>query len=290
MRSSGPDWYLPTFPTVNPLVSRPQATPRPPDVPIAPHQKGFVWAVSTLAVALSAVVAAPAADAKLLKRLDYETGNFRQWTNIQAVRGGARIVRSPRRQGRYAARFLVRRGDVSASGERAEVLYKAGERAGSVSWWKWATRFPRKFRPYRGAMNVFTTWHHTGPTCHPPVQFVVNAFEQPARLELRVSGGRFNPVTCNASGGRLFDLGRLRRARWLTFVFHVKWSTSRARGFVELWRNGRKVVPFTRVPTIYAGYSVYLKQGYYRRPSNWPSIVYHDGTGRFNSRPRSLRY
>ncbi len=237
------------------------------------------------------IVAPPASDAKIVKRLDFDTGNFSQWTNQHALAYGAQIVRRPRHQGRYAARFAVRPGDdpIGASGERAEVLFKTGEREGVESWWKWSTRFPRNFRPIEGHMNTFTDWHHTGPSCHAPVQFLINGWEDPARLELRISAGRFNPGTCETSSGKSWRIGHLRRGRWQTFVFHVRWSSDRDRGFVELWRDGRKVVPFTRLPTLRAGYDVYLKQGYLRRPASWPAAVYHDGTRRFSSRPRSLR-
>jgi hypothetical protein len=253
--------------------------------------KGIAWAVGTLAAALLTAVAPGTADAKVVKRLDFDTGNFRQWSSIHALSRGARIVRRPRTQGRYAARFTVRPGDdpISASGERAEVLFKTGEREGVESWWKWSTRFPKGFRPINGHMNTFTDWHHTGSTCHAPVQFLINAWETPARMELRISAGSYNPSTCDTGSSRWWNIGRLVRGRWQTFVFHVRWSTSGSKGFVELWRNGKKVVPFTRMPTRRAGYDVYLKQGYLRRPANWTSTVFHDGTRRYNSRPRSFR-
>ena len=237
------------------------------------------------------IVAPPASDAKLVKRLDYDTGNFSQWTNLHALSHGVQIVRRPRHQGRFAARFVVRPGDnpIGASGERAELLAKTEEKAGTESWWKWSTRFPRSYRPSRGYLNVFTQWHHTGPVCHPPIQFNVNGWERPYRLQLRVAGGSFNPRTCDTGGGGVFDLGPLRKRRWLTFVFHVKWSSQRNTGFVEVWRNGNRVVPRKRVPTLYSGYSVYLKQGYFRKPTNWPVSIYHDGVRRFNARPPSLR-
>ena len=78
-----------------------------------------------IAVCAAAILcAAQPADAIITVRsLDYETGNFGQWAGVNAIRGRATIVRSPRHQGRYAARFVVRPGDnplPGASGERAE--------------------------------------------------------------------------------------------------------------------------------------------------------------------------
>jgi hypothetical protein len=232
------------------------------------------------------VVSAPA-QAKIAKRLDYDTGNFRQWSAMQAVAGSATIVRKPRHQGRYAARFRVRPGDNPTGGnkERAEVVARTGEKAGVTSWWKWSTLFPRSFRPIPNGINIFTQWHHNGSKCHPPVQFVLSPNLR--RIQLRVSGGKLNLNTCWSSGGHVYDLGPLRRGRWLTFVFHVRWSPKR--GFVEVWRNGSRVVRHSRVKTLYSGYAVYLKQGYYRRHAGWTTVVYHDGMRRWTRRPPSFR-
>jgi polysaccharide lyase-like protein len=119
-------------------------------------------AAAVVAAALVGVAASGTAEARILKRLDYESGNFSQWGAKQAVRGGAKVIRSPRRQGRYAARFVVRSGDdpIGATGERAEVWSLTRERAGKSSWWKWSTRFPKNFRVGRHWWNIFTQWHH----------------------------------------------------------------------------------------------------------------------------------
>jgi hypothetical protein len=256
---------------------------------LTPHPRGLWLAAAFAAAAVCSLVAPVAPEARVVKRLDYDTGNFNQWTTTHARPHGTRIVRRPRKQGRYAARFLVRPGDSPVgSGERSEVLYFTNEHAGTTSWWKWSTRFPRGFRPINGSMNLFTQWHHTGPTCPVPVAFRIDAWERPY-VELKVAGGSFNPVTCDTGSGRLFNLGRIRRGHWNTFVFHVRWSPDPDRGFVKVWRDGRVVVPFTRMATIYSGYSVYVKQGYYRAPAGWSATVYHDGLRRFNARPRSLR-
>jgi hypothetical protein len=252
--------------------------------------KGPARAAAPFAVAaLLALAASATAEARVVKRLDYESGDFRQWVATQARPGGARIVRAPRSQGRFAARFLVRPGDdpIGASGERAEVWATTNERKGRTSWWKWSTRFPRGFRPARNWWNVFTQWHNSGDACQPSVSFVVDAFTRPYRLKLLVNAGSLNG--CNASTQKAYSLGRLRRAKWLTFVFHVRWSPKRRWGFVEVWRNGRKVVRKKRVATLYYGQSVYVKQGFYRSPTSWTSVVFHDGLRRYNRRPRSLR-
>ena len=155
---------------------------------------------SFLAVSLAA--AAPTASAQVLKKLDFETGGFRQWTSKQALPGRIDIVPSPVRQGQFASRFTVKPGDDPVpGGERAELMYWSHERAGKTSWWRWSTYFPRGFHPNGGAWNIFTQWHQTGDKCSPPVRFMVDKYMSPPRLRLDVWGGRLNTKPAPRSTG-----------------------------------------------------------------------------------------
>ena len=236
----------------------------------------------TVVLALAAAGAgAGEAHALILKRLDYESGNFRQWTAVQALSGEARIVRAPVRQGHYAARFVVRPGDSVAGGERAEAMALTRESEGTESWWHWSTYFPTAFHPNPGAWNDFTQWHHTGHTCPSPVVFAVNRYYSPARLRLYLNTGTLNLSNCRASYVREWNFAVLRRNRWYNFTFHVKWSSKASVGFVQLWMNGRQRIPLTHVPTLYAGMGVYVKQGFYRGQSRLTTTIYHDGLRRY---------
>lgn len=236
-----------------------------------------------VAVALAASAQIPPAPAAVVQRLNYETGNWIQWTGVQALPGRAAIVRSPVRQGRFAARFVVHPGDdpINSSGERSEVYALTGEHEGVNSWWAWSTYFPQDFRPNPGTWNVFTQWHHTGPVCSPPVNFIVDGSARPQRLLLQLRGGWVDPVTCQAQFDRRFRIGTLRRGRWYDFRFHVRWSANPARGLVALWVNGRRVFRRAGIPTLYPGQTVYVKQGFYRNDSGFSTAIYHDGLRRF---------
>jgi hypothetical protein len=237
-----------------------------------------------LVVLTLAGAAAGEAHATIIKRLDYESGNFRQWSGLDSVTGGARIVASPVRQGHYAARFIVRPGDdpLHASGERAEAFYFTGEHEGTQSWWAWSTYFPTGFRPNSGAWNVFTQWHQTLHTCPPPIAFEVNNYLSPATLRLHLNGGTLNTSTCHATTSKLWNFATLRRNRWYNFIFHVKWSASASTGFVKLTVNGRVVIPLTHIATLYKGQGVSVRQGFYRGSSSLTTTVFHDGLRRFH--------
>ena len=239
----------------------------------------------TLLVALAlmgAAVSAAPARGNIVKRLDYETGGLGQWNYVQALPGRVAVVSRPKRQGHYAARFTVKPGDrpVGGSGERAELTSLTGEHAGMTSWWRWSTFFPRHFNPVRGTWNVFTQWHQTQDACSPPLQFTVDASGHPARMYLRVKGGRLNTRTCSASYSRSFRMGTLHLRHWYRFVLQVKWSPYKSRGFLRLWVNGRRRVK-SHAATLYKGQGVYAKQGFYRGPSSKTSIIFHDGMQRF---------
>jgi Polysaccharide lyase len=235
----------------------------------------------TLSGTLLAVTAAPAS-AGILKRLDFETGTLRQWAEKQAL--PHRITVQSRRvhQGRYASRFVVKPGDTpAAGGERAEVYWNGNEKAGTTSWWRWATMFPRGFHPNDGGWNFFTQWHHTGPSCSPPVKFLVEHSGNRSSIWLQIWAGRLNVSTCEPQYKREWRLSRhLRRNHWYDFVVKFRWSPLRSRGRVVVRVDG-KVKVNARAANLYKGQAVYVKQGFYRGPSSKTTTIYHDGMQRF---------
>jgi hypothetical protein len=249
----------------------------------SPRRPALLLVLAAAILCALVVPATSTAAIRVLERLNFESGNLRQWDDIQALPGRVGVVTWPRKQGRYAARFVVRPGDdpINASGNRAEAFELTGERQGVASWWRWSTRFPRRFRPIMGDWNIFTQWHHSGPTCQPNVTFHVERTSRRAYLGVNVRGGWLNVGNCTTGSFRRWRLAPLRRARWHTFVFHVKWSSDPNVGFVEVWLNGRKRIRRTHLATLYAGQFVYVKQGYARNYSSRTHVVFHDGLIRF---------
>lgn len=237
-------------------------------------------ALFALVAACGAVSARPAS-AQVLKRLDFETGSLKQWTSVQALPGRIDVVPSPVRQGQFASRFTVKPGDHPVpGGERAEVVYWSGERAGKTSWWRWSTYFPKTFHPNSGAWNIFTQWHQTGDKCSPPVRFLVDKYVNPPKLRLDIWSGRLNTANCRPQYEHSWYLGKLRRNQWYNFVVKFKWSGRRSHGSVRVTVNGKTRVN-RHVATLYRGMGVYLKQGFYRGDSSKTTTIVHDGMQRF---------
>lgn len=209
---------------------------------------------------------------RVIFRGDFETGGLDQWDGSQEVaRGRIRVIRSPRAQGGYAARFEVRNGDNPIGfGDRAEVQVASAEREGTERWYDWRIRFAPSFPSSRG-WQLVTQWH-SSLDGSPPVAFYV----QGDRIYLQIwkHDARGRPVASPVIPWE----GPLRRGEWQRFRMHARWSGSDRRGFVQLFVNGRRATGVVRSRTLYPGQPNFLKIGYYRQSGiRAPGIVYHDG-------------
>jgi hypothetical protein len=197
---------------------------------------------------------------------DFETGNLSQWDHTQSVASNRLlVVADPVREGRYALKVTVKRGDdpINASGNRNELLYMGLEEPGSEYFYKWSTLFPASF-PRSPKWQLFTQWHHEGSSGSPPVEMYVVDDE----LRLRVGG----------VGGTVLWRAPLQREKWNDFILHVKWSPDPKVGFVEMYHDGELALPLRRMATQYKGERNYLKIGLYRDESISPDgVLFHDG-------------
>jgi uncharacterized protein (TIGR03382 family) len=206
------------------------------------------------------------ASAAIVWKGDFETGNLSQWDRTQSVASNRLLVVSDVvREGRYALRAMVRKGDdpIKASGNRNELLYMGLEPSGSEYYYKWSTLFPQNF-PRSSKWQIFTQWHHEGLNGSPPLELYVVDDE----LRMRVGG----------TSGQVVWRAPLQREKWNDFVLRVKWSSDPKVGFVEMYHDGKLVVPLRRMATQYKGERNYLKVGLYRDASISPEgVIFHDG-------------
>ncbi|TSC22983.1 polysaccharide lyase [Corallococcus sp. Z5C101001] len=206
------------------------------------------------------------ASASILWKGDFETGNTSQWTRQQSVANSRlQIVTDVVRDGRYALKATVRQGDdpIGASGNRNELLYVTHETQGKEYYYKWSTLFPSSY-PVHDSWQVITQWHQESCCGSPPLEFFVRGDQ----IHLRV-GGDTAPVLWQTS---------IDKGNWHDFVLHVKWSSDKKAGFVELWHNGKHVLPKTYGANQFGKELNYLKMGLYRDDAIKPEAsIFHDG-------------
>lgn len=211
---------------------------------------------------------------------DFETGNTRQW---KGERGGSgrqtvandriRVIRNPVRQGRYAARFEVRRGDRwrDSGGNRAELLHWTAEREGDRRQYEWSTRFAEDYPITRRGFQIVTQWHANEGGTQPPLFIFVSGDQIGLKSVRSSASGRPEP-------SRVLWRAPLARGSWHGFRLRVRWSSDPRRGRVTLYHNGRLVLRDARVATLIPGTINYLKQGLYRSDDiSGTGVVYHDG-------------
>jgi Polysaccharide lyase len=215
---------------------------------------------------------------------DYETGNFSQWQNCQTKNYNAdcgtrtsfgpapnmKIIGANRaRQGRFAAQYTVRNGDIPpfGGGERAEVASEAPgaiTASGDERWYRWSMYFPADFKnPVNDGWFIVMQWHGND-TNSPPLAINIGP-----RGTVDIGGdGVPHPTK---------TLGPVRRGQWVDYTLHVLFSQDPTVGFVEGTANGIQTVPKTFRATD-SGTGTYLKQGIYRDPRDkTTSAILHDG-------------
>ncbi|MGC4115382.1 MAG: heparin lyase I family protein [Myxococcales bacterium] len=218
---------------------------------------------SLMAMVAVVVLLPTVAQAKVLWRGDFETGDLSQWSKSQIVSADRlKVVDSPVAQGAKAIRVEVRQGDnpIGASGNRNELVYLSYEPQGTERYYRWQTMFDPSY-PNNSTWQVFTQWHHSGDSGSPPVEFDI--YGENIALDVNLNTVWHVPLV---------------RGVWHDFVFHVKWSSNASEGFYESWYDGQLVIPKTHGATQFAGQTQYLKQGLYRNNTiTQNGIVFHDG-------------
>jgi hypothetical protein len=227
-----------------------------------------------VALAVPALLGAPAAARALAVK---DAG---PWDKLEAA-GADRVV-AKRSAGRDdALQVRVKPGDSpTRSGERTEMVYTQAHTMGSEGrtvTYRFSTRFPSGFKYVAGSTwNIFAQFHETDPDgCHPNLALQVNAKKSAPVLRLQTRGGALDTATCEPEFTPSWDFADLRYDRWYDFTLTVHWSPDPAEGWVELYDGDRLVVSRKRTATLYPGQGVYFKQGFYRQPSGFESLLFH---------------
>lgn len=220
----------------------------------------------------------------------FESGNFDQFLGVFAawLPGGWIDAVDYDQNGSYAlkivdggaghphvARFELRDGDISAGSERVE-LEMASEYdvvEGDERWYEFDVKFgdPTWNAPISNDWCIFWQWHHQSGSGSPPLD--IDIFSN-------------NVVHWGGDGVPHEDtpIFTATSNQWRSIVFHVKFSTDDAIGYVEAWVDGVQTVPRQfRATMIDAANS--LKFGLYRNSSNTATQVIMFDNIRISSGP-----
>lgn len=226
--------------------------------------------------------AAPAVlpESGLLWKGDLETGDLSQfqngpWNDV----GGTEptVVTSPVRGGRYAVELgltgATDAADGICCGSRNELLPNFRDlHEGDDLYFGFSTYLAQGFALHPEWQSI-TQFKQNFDGSPPLALYVEDA-------QYKVEGGYGHP-----DGPNLFvvPIGQVATGEWVDWVWHVKFSADPRIGFIEMWQNGRLVLPRYSPPsgTLYPGSGdragSYVKTGPYRDPKvTTPATMYLD--------------
>jgi hypothetical protein len=195
-----------------------------------PKQCGFIRLLAAILLPWATSVSAD-----VIWRGDFETGTTEQWGGDPKV-GDFKVVQDPVREGKFALRIdgtnIARRG----SNDRIEFQHQPkppGTAEGTERFFGWSVFLPKALTKDMHALGFFETR---------------NSWRQLMSFEVHGEDIQYStrvPYVLHWKGP-----GKLTPGRWHDFAVHVLWSRDPAKGFVEVWFDGEKVVPRTSTATL----------------------------------------
>lgn len=221
--------------------------------------------ISLVCGVMLVVFAACSGRAEVIWRGDFETGNTDQWKGgaprEEGVKKLATIVTDVVREGKYAVRIDGTNAAIRKGNDRVEFLHQpdpAGCAEGTERFFCWSLYAPKTLKGFHsgGYFEARKIWRQT-------MAFELNGddvqFSTRVPYALRWQGkGKFTP------------------GHWHDFIVHVGWSRDPAKGFVEVWYDGEKVVPKTSTATLHDDNVCFLQVGFFRRSADFPETIYLD--------------
>ncbi|WP_204046502.1 heparin lyase I family protein [Microbispora siamensis] len=171
-------------------------------------------------------------------------GFVKQWVADH----GAAVVSSPVRDGSYAARFELDRGDPIQSGsKRAEISQRDEQPLNAERWYGFSVNLPASW-VYDVSAEIVSQWHQCDDCGggSPPLALLTD--EGHWKVDFR---------------GDIIDLGPYATGAWTDWVVHVKWRTD-TQGMFEVWRNGQRVLQRSGATHAGGPRSPYFKFGIYK--------------------------
>jgi hypothetical protein len=214
--------------------------------------------VLSLFLALPFLSAFPVS-AEVIWRGDFETGSTEQWKGAPKS-DSVKVVKDPVREGKYALRIDGTNAAKRGSHDRIEFQHQPKLTSeGTERYFGWSIYLPKRFTNGNHTVGYFETR---------------NSWSRLMAFEAQGEDLKFStrvPYTLHWTGK-----GKLTPGRWHDFALHVLWSRDRAKGFVEVWFDGEKVVPLTKTATLRDDNPAFFQIGLFRETSDVPETIIFD--------------
>lgn len=217
------------------------------------------WSIR--AIVVIALLSASPVFAEVIWRGDFETGTTEQWKGAPKS-DSVQVVKEPVREGKYALRIdgtnAARKGDH----DRIEFQHQPkppGTAEGTERYFGWSVYLPKRFTDGKHSVGYFETRNSW------------------TRLMAFDAQGEDIQFTTRVPYKLLWNgKGKLTPGRWHDFAVHVLWSRDAAKGFVEVWFDGEKVVPLTKTATLRDENVAFFQIGLFRETSDVPETILFD--------------
>jgi hypothetical protein len=199
--------------------------------------------------------------AEVIWRADFETGTTEQWKSTPKT-DAIKIVQDPVREGKYAVRIDGTNAAQRGKSDRIEFQHQPkppGTAEGTERYFGWSIFLPKKLMDTHHSAGYFETR---------------NSWRQLMAFEARGEDIQFSTRVPYAL--RWKGKGKLTPGRWHDIAVHVLWSRDPAKGFVEVWFDGEKVVPLTKTATLLDENVAFLQVGFFRETSETPETIILD--------------
>ncbi|MBY0525297.1 MAG: polysaccharide lyase [Gemmataceae bacterium] len=197
--------------------------------------------------------------AEVIWRGDFETGTTEQWSGAPKS-DSVKVVKDPVRAGKYALRIDGTNAAKKGSHDRIELQHQPkGTAEGTERYFGWSVYLPKKFTNSSHTLGYFESR---------------NSWRQLMAFEAQGEDIKFStrvPYALHWTGK-----GKLTPGRWHDFAVHVLWSRDPAKGLVEVWFDGEKVVPLTKTATLRDENVAFFQIGLFRETSDVPETVLLD--------------
>lgn len=207
------------------------------------------------------LLAAPPVLAEVIWRGDFETGTTKQWSGPPKS-DLVKVVTEPVREGKFAVRIDGTNAARRGKNDRIEFQHQPkppGTAEGTERYFGWSIYLPKKFTDTPHSLGYFETRNSWSQL------MAFEATGEDIKFSMRV------PYKLHWTGK-----GKLTPGRWHDFAVHVLWSRDPAKGFVEVWFDGEKVVPLTKTATLRDENVAFFQVGLFRETSDVPETIVID--------------